>query len=306
VIRELRDEDVPAVVSLNNRLLPHWVLTEAAFRHGLATRPARLRYLRLVAEQDREIVAWAAANLFAYAESPETGFVGGSVREDSRRRGIGGALLARGIAHLDELGVRRAVAEAWEEEGARFLEARGFAPSHTRPMLHVDPRAADLSELEELRRRKAEEGFTVAPVSACRAEDVHHVEAETARDIPGDEPVTFIPLDEWLVRRWENPVLCREGSFAVLHGGRPVTIAMLVADLERGRGENVGTGTLREFRGRALARLAKLCQLEWAAANGITEIATDNDETNPAMLAINDRLGYQPFGEVRSFVKELR
>jgi hypothetical protein len=32
---------------------------------------------------------------------------------------------------------------------------------------------------------------------------------------------------------------------------------------------------------------------------------TDNDEANPAMLALNDRLGYAPFAEVRSYVREL-
>jgi RimJ/RimL family protein N-acetyltransferase len=114
-----------------------------------------------------------------------------------------------------------------------------------------------------------------------------------------------MPYDEWLPRHWGEPRLCPDGSFAVVYDDRPVTVATLWADLERGRGENAGTGTLRDFRRRGLARLAKLCQLEWAAANGITSLSTDNDETNPAMLAINDRLGYVPFGEVRSFVREL-
>jgi hypothetical protein len=34
----------------------------------------------------------------------------------------------------------------------------------------------------------------------------------------------------------------------------------------------------------------------WAAANGITQIATANDETNAAMLAINKRLGFRAAG----------
>jgi RimJ/RimL family protein N-acetyltransferase len=80
---------------------------------------------------------------------------------------------------------------------------------------------------------------------------------------------------------------------------------MLHADLERGRAQNAGTGTLREFRRRGLARLAKLRQVEWAAASGITSIATANDETNAPMLAINQRLGYRPYSELLSFVREL-
>jgi len=33
---------------------------------------------------------------------------------------------------------------------------------------------------------------------------------------------------------------------------------------------------------------------------------TDNDERNAPMLAINHRLGYEPFAVRRGFVKELR
>jgi GNAT superfamily N-acetyltransferase len=305
VIRELRDEDVPAVVALIHELQPHWLMTEAAFRHGLAARPARLRYLRLVAEEDGEIVAWSAASLSAYEEAAETGYPTASVRTDRRRRGIGGALFERALAHLRSVGARRALAEALDDDGRHFLEARGFGHSHTRRMSKVDLRRADLSEIDELRVSKAAEGFTVRPYADCRPEDVHRIVFESARDTPSDEPMDFMPYDEWLARHWSEPRLCLEGSFAVLYRDRTVSHATLWADLERGLGENAGTGTLREFRRRGLARLAKLSLLQWAAANGITSIVTDNDEANPAMLGLNERLGYVPFGEVHSFVREL-
>jgi RimJ/RimL family protein N-acetyltransferase len=49
----------------------------------------------------------------------------------------------------------------------------------------------------------------------------------------------------------------------------------------------------------------KLAQLGWAAENGIERIVTDNDERNAPMLAINRRLGYEPFTERRGYLKEL-
>ncbi len=65
-----------------------------------------------------------------------------------------------------------------------------------------------------------------------------------------------------------------------------------------------GTATAAAHRERGLATLAKLAQLRWAAANGIDRVVTDNDERNAPMLAINRRLGYEPFTERRGYLKE--
>jgi RimJ/RimL family protein N-acetyltransferase len=156
-----------------------------------------------------------------------------------------------------------------------------------------------------LRADKEAEGFTVVPLGTCRPEDVHAVDAETTLDIPFEVPMTHIPFDEWEAAYWRHPLLSREGSFAVLHDGRPVTITLTRVDRAGRRALNDMTGTLRPFRGRGLARLAKLCQLEWSAANGIASVITENDVTNAPMLAVNDRLGYRPFHEVGSYVREL-
>ena len=54
------------------------------------------------------------------------------------------------------------------------------------------------------------------------------------------------------------------------------------------------TGTLRAYRGRGLARLAKLAGIRWCAENGVHTLLTANDSQNAPMLAINERLGYRP------------
>ena len=42
-----------------------------------------------------------------------------------------------------------------------------------------------------------------------------------------------------------------------------------------------------------------------AAALGIAEVFTFNDETNAAMLAVNTKLGYRPHSQRLSWLKEL-
>src|SRR5262249_12818142 len=85
-----------------------------------------------------------------------------------------------------------------------------------------------------------------------------------------------------------------DGSFVVLAGEEPVSLAWLVVDRAQGLAGNQMTGTLREHRHRGLARLAKLATIRWAVASGIRRIGTGNDSTNRDMLALNEHLGYQP------------
>jgi RimJ/RimL family protein N-acetyltransferase len=56
------------------------------------------------------------------------------------------------------------------------------------------------------------------------------------------------------------------------------------------------TGTLRDYRGRGLALLAKRATLVNAAARGVELVSTENDEKNAPMLRVNEKLGYQLVG----------
>src|SRR4029079_11786603 len=122
------------------------------------------------------------------------------------------------------------------------------------------------------------------------------VDMTTTADVPMVVDFTEMPYDAWLEQYWNHPQLRHDGSCAVTHDGRPVTITLLRS--EGDRAINDMTGTLREFRGRGLALLLKLHQLAWASANGIVSVMTENDARNAPMLAVNSRLGYRPFLEM--------
>jgi GNAT superfamily N-acetyltransferase len=250
-------------------------------------------------------VGCGSALLHSHSDDTESGGIHVTVPAGRRRAGIGSALYELEVDHLRAVGARRLSALAVDEDGHRFLEQRGFSHTHTERYSWVDPRRVDLAALPALRERAAGDGFAVVPFAECSPEGVHAVDAEASADIPEDTPMTHMPFEEWLPQHWEHPMMTKEGSFAVVQGGRPVTIAMLRVDREGRRAGNDITGTLRAYRGRGLARLAKLSQLGWAAANGIESVVTSNDSTNAAMLAVNTRLGYAPMHEERSYVRDL-
>ena len=306
MIRDFEDRDVEGVVQLENEIYPYWVNTVAGFRHLLATALPRAQRRRWVAEEDGSVVGTATGRFETYVGKPGVAYVAVAVDPAWRRRGLGSALYERVYAHLIEHGARRLLAESAADDGSRaFAEAHGFRHTMTRRLSALDPRTVDRRELRDLRTAKEREGYVLAPFSALDAHAVFEVDAAASRDIPLDEPMTDFRFEEWEQDHWRHPDLALEGSYAVLADGKPVSFAMLRADPAAGRAANDMTGTLREFRGRGLARLAKLATVVWAADAGITTIATENDETNAPMLALNVSLGYRPVSSLLAYVRDL-
>jgi GNAT superfamily N-acetyltransferase len=308
VIRERRDGDDAAIARIVREIAPGWVMSERGVRHMWLTSPARGRRCDWVCEADGVLVGRASADLELGLDRDDVAYVGVMVRPAWRGRGLGAALYEAAFAHAVEIGARRLLAQAPDEHSARrFAEHRGFRHTMTRRLSRLDPREVDASALPELAAAKQAEGFTLAPFTALRdrPELLYAVEAEASLDEPADEQVTDLPLDDWLARGWGNPDLSLEGSFAVVHEGKPVTIARLEVDAEGKRALNGFTGTLRAYRGLRLARLAKLASIAWAAENGIDSIVTENDETNAPMLAVNVSLGYRPYAAWLAYVNDL-
>jgi GNAT superfamily N-acetyltransferase len=159
----------------------------------------------------------------------------------------------------------------------------------------LDPREVDLSSVSELEASKLAEGFRVVALGETldRSRELFAVYMAGEADMPGTFVEDNLAFEEWERETLGIPSLDRDGSSVVLHGDRPVAIAWLEVDRDHRQATNEMTATLPEFRRRGLARLAKLASLQWAAEQGITSILTSNDRENPAMLALNDSLGYR-------------
>jgi GNAT superfamily N-acetyltransferase len=308
MIRERQPEDDAAIAQLIREVEPSWVTTERGVRHRRLTAPERAQRREWVAEEDGDVVAWSTGGLETDVERDDVAWLNVRVRPAWRQRGIAAALYEPLEEHVLGLGAKRLLAEADDEPGARaFAERRGFRRSMTRRLSRLDPRVHDGSELAALAAEKAAEGFTLAPFAAFQdtPELIHAVDVEGSLDEPADEPLTGMPLDEWLLGYWQKPDLSHEGSFCVVHEGRPVTLAEIRVDLDGDRAGNGFTATLREYRGRGLARLAKLASIDWLRERGVSMLVTQNDESNAAMLAVNTHLGYRPFETRHSYVKDI-
>jgi GNAT superfamily N-acetyltransferase len=308
MIRERRPEDDAAIARIIREVAPGWVTSVRGVTHRRLTTPERARRRDWVAEEDGDLVGWSSGGLKTDGDRDDVAWLNVFVLSPWRRRGLGGELYAPLEAHARELGARRWLGSGPDEpEARRFVERHGFRHTMTTRLSSVDPGSVDGGELAALAAEKEAEGFTLASFAAFAAtpELLYAVDAEASLDEPGDEPITDWPYDEWLAANWEQPDLSQEGSFCVVHEGRPVAIAELRLDLEGGRAANGFTGTLRAFRARGLARLAKLASIAWLREQGVSVLVTENDQTNQAMLAVNRRLGYEPGGSWLAYVRDL-
>ena len=307
MIRELRDEDVPAAVRMLRVVHVAFVNTESSLRHSLAANRDDLRHRYWVAEEEGEIVGRARASFETFSSARDVGRLNVSVAPKQRRRGIGAALYSVAEEHLVHVGARRLVATADDPAGRPFLEARGFRHTHTDVISAVEPAAVDLSGLPALEAARAAEGLRLVPLATVRDRPRGMYELHTAvlEDVPTDTPYDEVGYEDWLRDDWSYPDISDDGSFVVLDGERPVSFAFLVVDPDGAMAVNAMTGTLRGYRGCGLARLVKLASIRWAAEHGVERILTGNDETNAAVLAVNRRLGYQPFTEHHVYAKEL-
>jgi GNAT superfamily N-acetyltransferase len=288
--------DGEQAVALVIETSPFGVTNTEEWTHRRRSMPARARSLTQVAVVDGRIVGLVDASLDFFG-SGDLGRLGVRVAPAFRRRGIGSALYDSGLAHIATLGARQAAAAFEEsEEGVAFATARGWREARGESLSSLDPTTVT---------EAPDPALDIRPARELDPRELHAVDEEATRDMPSLEELEAIPYDEWRAFVWDNPLFSREGSFGVVVDGRVASLSLIRASLEAARAFSMFTGTLRPYRGRGLALAVKLASIRWAAANGITQLVTTNDETNAPMLAVNRRLGYRPAGRRVEYVLDL-
>ncbi len=301
LIRPAAREDVPAVAAIVRDENPAWVFSDRGWQHRWESAPARSRLVALVAVADEKIVGHGGAGLNPSTSVQGAGGLGVTVLDFARGNGIGSRLYDALLEHLKSVGGRNVIAIfVQNDSGERFARTRGFVHVKSAPISRVDPRTVELTIADD-------PGFRVQPLAALRdrPRDIFDLDAIAALDEPAVNPTDAPRYEDWELAEWRHPDLELNGSSVVLSGDKPVALSLLRVDAERGRGVSAFTATLPEFRGRGLATRAKARTLLWAAEHGITSIATANDDSNLAMLAINRRLGFKPIGTLVTYQREL-
>ncbi|GGS04794.1 N-acetyltransferase [Streptomyces nojiriensis] len=306
-IRDLRagdPSDAESVARVRRAALPFLIITAEGVAFELSSAHPAKHHRILVAETaDGRVIGTAQVGIVYDSPEPGQSYVNAYV--DPAHRGLGaGALLLRTAE--EHLAARDAVdVYSWvlDEPAPRaFAERRGYHPSRSAHFLRLDLAAAALPELP----RDLPAGVELRPGSAFAADPrpLFEADAEATSDEPGDVQAELADYEDWLAHTWNSPSLDKELTTVALVDGVVASFAAAQTD-GRTRYASAMTGTLRAFRGRGLAKLAKTASLHRARAAGYTEAFTGNDAGNGPMLAINEWFGYEICATETRYTKKL-
>jgi GNAT superfamily N-acetyltransferase len=300
VVRPRTEEDDDAIVAIRNRLSAPLLPTSVDdLRMELMMIPERARSLLLVAERDGAVIGQARAGTMFWTEGNAV-LVDIGVQPEWQACGAGSMLYGHVLAQVEEWGVERMYAYVREgdDRSLGFAERRGFVHSGDSirfSMLEVSQ--ARLDGYEGLADRLGAEGIRVTTLAEIGDADdtlrrLHQVSMVTARDEPGPESFGQ-PYEEWRHALATVTGVSPGSIWVALHGDEIIGLSML-RRVDEDNAFHFAMGVLREYRGRGVARLIKVRQVEWARENGVRFLHTGNSAANPRMYDINVRLGYKP------------
>ncbi|MFG2588568.1 GNAT family N-acetyltransferase [Streptomyces sp. NPDC048438] len=290
MVRDFRPSDAEAWVQVRRAALPYMVTTPEQVLSDLAEAHPGRHYRLLVAEEDGEVIGTAQVGISHESPEPGQGFCNPYVRPDRTGRGAGSLLARNGEEHLADVGATAVYTWVLDEPGNRsFAEKRGYAARRPAHFLRLGLADGALPPRPEL-------PAGVELLTAADFEDdprpMFEADAETTADEPSDVPVEFADYEDWLATTWRRPGFDHALTTVVTVDGQIAAFSAAMTD-GLNRYSSAMTGTLRAFRGRGLAKLAKSDSLHRARAAGYTDAYTGNDADNAPMLAVNRWFGYE-------------
>lgn len=310
-IRSFEPTDYDHLAQVRNLVMPEPVTgsTIAEWdRINLSDPASILRRFVAVDQADRIVGAGYAEHLTGMPEGRWA--LHSLVHPEFRHQAIGRMLWEEAERIAREGGATEL--EAWvrgeDDHSFAWAQRRGYTLERQRTESILDLAAWDVHRFDGLLERVTGSGITFRFYPAIPKEEplrrsFYDLERETAADIPSYD-------DEFPdYETWQKTYAADQSPhyFAVaMDGERVVGYSMLVYPRVEGASGYTGyTAVLRAYRGRGIALATKVLTVTEAIRAGVPRMRTNNDPDNPAMLAVNAKLGYQMIPGPRRMRKQL-
>lgn len=293
------DADFPSVVAVLNAFetIP---VTLTQFKGWLENAiPDRICRRRVAVDPQDHVIGYSVIVRESYM--PEGQFsVWVGVHPASRGAGAGAMLYEDAASFLREQGATSLRSEVRDDglESLQFAEHRGFHVHH-----HTFESVLDLTTFDERAYRSLLTAVEASAIRLCSVADfsdtpearrkLYELNRVTGLDEPDSDGTSmpFEDFEKWICNaEWYRP----DGQLIAVDGGAWVGLAAVRLVPETQEAYNLMTGVLRSYRGRKIAQALKLRAIRYARQHGCRALRTNNDSQNIPMLAINQKLGYQP------------
>lgn len=280
------EPDELASLEVYNTVWPHDAVTIEAVH---SFRDSAQDYIDYLVREDGVILGSGAGAIFAYRARRVVALI--TVLAGQRRRGAGTALYEAISRWASERGARElevSVAGS-DPQSLSVAQRRGFTEERREVGLVLS--------LDGVSPRRVQPPAGVEIVTWAQrpelARGMYEVDLETRPDIPGFQDVALEPFEGWMAHQMQRPTDSPEATFIALAGGQVVGFAKLSLTAPTAAGHSL-TAVRRAWRGRGIAGALKATEINWALANGYTELHTSNEERNAPIKRLNARLGYRP------------
>ena len=255
---------------------------------------------RWLAYVDDEMVGFAYVGQSPELE-PTMAFARLMVHPEYQQRGHGRALLERAETTASGHGVDRLLGSTEETRprDMRFMERAGFREIDREWRSTLNLEHSDPSAWQEILDQVTASGIRIVSVSELGEgrpdwkRDLHRLYVQVETDVPANFPILAVSFEDFEALALGHRLIA-DGFLVAMDGDQMVglTEPLLVDDEPTAIAQSM-TGVRSDHRGRGIATALKAASAIWAASHGYTSIRTNNDQSNAAMLAVNDRLGFE-------------
>jgi GNAT superfamily N-acetyltransferase len=229
-----------------------------------------------------------------------------------QQQGIGARLYNQITQFTQSHGATMLSTEILEREPAAlaFAQRRGFTIAR-----HAIAATLDLASFDERPFAGQIESLEVSGIRFCSFADVGDT-PETRRKLyeinriatvedPAALEPTFPTFETWCRLIPDSASFQPTGQLLATDGENFVGFSGIGYDPDTRTAHTLTTGIHAAYRGRKLAQALKLLAIRFARASGATQIVTETDARNAAMIAINRKLGFQPQPGYYGLIKNL-
>jgi mycothiol synthase len=224
-----------------------------------------------------------------------------AVRQDVRRRGIGGVLLGELETLLRERGGDTVMLYTSESDAGinQFLEHHGYTESFRGYQQWLPLHGFDPNRFDPNWQPLLEQGIHLRSLAQLRsgwdtAQKFYDLYISLERDAPrADKHFVAQSFEAFSANQYDSPSSFFEGVTFALKDDELIGLNILARDSHSSVFHNGLTGVRREFRGLGLALALKLEGIRVALAHGSEGITSYNASTNTAILRLNEKLGFQ-------------